>query len=186
MGKSPKNEIMTAQQMDEMNLEILNNNRLYDKDISNSEKISVTVGEISKQLMDAGKRKISLRDSETVRAVTEEYLKSCMRSGLIPSKMGLARALGVTRASVDSFIKRNPNSETAQFLQLAYDAFAEMLSINSLSGSVHPIVSIFLQKALYGFRENTEQPEYSEPPEELPTPEEIAERYAYLLQVEEQ
>lgn len=177
----PKHEIMTVEQMDEMNCEILNHSRLYDKETSNSEKVAVTVGAITDQLINAPMKKIALSDAETVRAVTIEYLKSCDRTGIIPSKIGLSRALGVTRAAVDSYIKHHPDSDTARFLLLMFDGFAEMLSMNSLAGSIHPIVSIFLQKALYGFRDNepTEQPIDNSSVEEL-SPEQIAAKYADL------
>ena len=49
----PKYEIMTAEQMDDMNTAILNNSRLYDRDTSNSEKVSVTIGAITEQLINA-------------------------------------------------------------------------------------------------------------------------------------
>ena len=55
---------------------------------------------------------------------------------------------------LDKFVKDHPNHPTTDFLMVLFDAFAEAMSQASLSGSVHPIVSIFLQKALYGVREN--------------------------------
>ena len=152
MGRPAKNEIMNPAEMDDMNLEILNHSRLYDKDTSNSEKIAVTVDTITDQLLKAPKR-IELGDVETVRGVTVEYLRSCSRVGLIPSKIGLARSLGCTRAAVDKYIQAHPDSPTADFLGLAFDAFGEMLTTNSLNGCVHPIVSIFLSKCLYHYVE---------------------------------
>jgi len=175
----PKNEIMTVEQMDAMNYEILDNSRLYSKDTDNSEKVSMSVNAITQQLIDAPMKKISLNDYNTVRAVTVEYMKSCSRTGIIPSKTGLSRALGITRAAADAFIKRNPGSDTARFLSMAFDAFAEMLSANSLAGSVHPIVSIFLQKALYGYRDN-EPLTIAEEPEERVNIDGIMERWKFL------
>ena len=181
MGQEPRNSIMEPEEIDEMNLTILNNSRLYDKETSNSEKVAVTVGAITDQLIKAPAQKISLGDAETVKTITASYLRSCARTGIIPSKIGLSRSMGCTRAALDKYIFAHPESDTARFLTMAFDAFAEMLSVNSLSGSVHPIVSIFLQKALYGFRDNepTEQPIDNSSVEEL-SPEEIARRYDYL------
>ena len=181
MAQPPKNEIMTINEMDDMNYEILSHSRLYDRDTSASEKVAVTVGAITQQLIDFPAERISLRDANTVKATTYNYLKSCERIGIIPSKIGLSRALGISRTAIDAFVRRNPDSETGRFLSMAFDAFAEMLSANSLSGSVHPIVSIFLQKALYGFRDNSAVIEQSELPEENSlTIEEIEQRYADL------
>ena len=108
-------------------------------------------------------------------------MKSCDRTGIIPSKIGLARAMGITRAAADSYIRNHPESDTARFLLLMFDGFAEMLSMSSLSGSIHPICAIFLQKALYGFRDNEQIDEPAEPKEVELTPEEIAAKYSDWL-----
>ena len=73
--------------------------------------------------------------------------------------MGLSRVLGFSRAGLDKFVKSHEGTASAVFLQNCFDGFSEMLSMASLSGACHPIVSIFLQKALFGLRENDALPE---------------------------
>ena len=77
----------------------------------------------------------------------------CAQAGTIPSKIGLARALGMSRRTVDYFLERHPEHPTAELLELAFDAFAEAMSTAALAGSVQQVYAIFLSKALYKFED---------------------------------
>ena len=158
MANRARKYIQSAQEMDESNLEVLNHSRLYSRETDGSEKVAVVVNEIAGQVLDAPQR-ILLTDTETVKRVTSEYLRSCARTGILPSKVGLARGLGCSRQALDSFVQHNPDHNTTVFLQIAFDAFSEILTMGSLVGANHPIVGIFVLKSLYGWRDNADIPE---------------------------
>ena len=110
------------------------------------------------------------------------YLHSCERTGAIPSKIGLARACGVNRKSFDKFMREHPDHPTTAFLEIVTDAFSEALTQASLNGSVQPIVSIFLQKALYGMRENEQiAPPAENPLGETTSTEELMKKYEEIV-----
>lgn len=139
--------------MDEQNLAVVESSALYSRDVDAGTKVSMIVSSIAEQISYVGEP-IEFNDTEKVRDTVIRYLESCDRIHALPSKIGLARACGCDRSAFDKFVRRNPNHKTAIFLQIVTDAFSEALTQASLNGSVQPIVAIFLQKALYGMREN--------------------------------
>lgn len=153
MPAKAKRPYMSDEQMDDMNAVIPVNSRLYDKSVDAGEKVSGIVLAIGSELENVPER-ITLNDTEAVKAITTRYIQSCYRNGCLPSKQGYGRALGMSRKSLDDYVRRNPDSPTTNYLLLVFDAFSEMMSMASLTGSIQPIVSIFLQKALYNVHEN--------------------------------
>lgn len=153
MPAKAKRPVLTDSEMDEMNAAIVVDSRLYSKDMDASEKVSGIVLAIGSELENVPQR-ITLNDTENVRRVTVRYIQSCYRNGTLPSKQGLGRAMGMSRKALDDFVRRNPDNPSSEFLLVTFDAFSEMMSMASLTGCTQPIVSIFLQKALYGVHEN--------------------------------
>lgn len=175
-----KRPVLTDSEMDEMNSSIVVDNRLYSQDTDRSEKITGIVLSIGSELEDIPKR-ITLADTEAVRSTTIRYIRSCYRNGILPSKQGLGRAMGMSRKSLDDFVRRNPEHPSSEFLLVTFDSFSEMLSMASLTGSIQPIVSIFLQKALYNVHENEPQaPVPTDTLEVWDSPETIAAKYNAL------
>ncbi len=180
MSNKPANNIMTAEEIEVLAKE-QRQSRLYSKDTDASEKISTMVGILSEELVKLPE-KISLGDTETVRVVASRYVDACSHSGTIPSKIGLCRALGISRQAVDNYMTRNPNHPTSELLGIIFDSFSEVLNNAALSGSCQPIVSIFVSKALYGWRDTyTIENVPPADPEPSLTPEQIAEKYENLM-----
>ena len=153
--KTGKHNALTPAQMDAMNSDILKGNHLYaEGDKGRTEALMNIVSVISQDVLKERER-VNLRDTEAVRRIAQSYLDSCKRTGLLPSKSGLARALGYSRQGVWSFMHENYNHRTTEFLSILYDAFAEAIDVAALGGSAHPIYSIFIQKAQYEARDNT-------------------------------
>ena len=73
MGQLPKHDIMSTEEMDAMNTEIASHSRLYNKDVSNGEKIAGAVEGITKQILASPIGKISLNDTEQVKAAAIRY-----------------------------------------------------------------------------------------------------------------
>lgn len=97
--------------------------------------------------------KISLDDVAGVQEVTLRYMEACERVGMLPTMSGLASAIGTYREMMYSFIRHNPDHPTAKFLSQVSDTFGEIMMQSAASTAIQPIVSIFLAKARYGFRE---------------------------------
>ena len=184
MPRPPAHLPMTDEEIESYNSELAVNSRLYNKDASAMEKAGIIVETIGASLAETPK-KISLSDVDMVKVITKKYIDSCSRTGLIPSITGLARSLGYNRRSLYKYISEHPRDESSQFLQMAADAFAEMLSNSSLQGGNHPIVGIFLLKCLYGYRDNQPiEQEITDSHEPPATAEEIRKKYEYLLSEE--
>lgn len=142
---------MTSEEMNAMN-EARNGNRLFSRDAESAEKIAAIVAQTRSELQKMPER-VSLGDVQTIRQVLLNYLKSCERVAVCPSKSGLCRALGITRQAVDDYMKRHPEAESSQLLAQTFDAFADVLANAALAGATHPIFSIFVEKAVYGMRD---------------------------------
>ena len=148
----PRKSPMSPAEMDSMNLQTVTTSNLYDKGCAAAERISQLVKQTATEIA-ALNEPIELGDYETVHTLTMEYVDSCARTGAIPSKSGLARALGWSRWGVDKYCKNHPDAKSAQFLEVVTDGFSQILADSALSGLTQPVVSIFLEKAIYGYRD---------------------------------
>ena len=154
MSNKPAGHILADDEMMEL-AESQHRSRLYSKDADGSEKIQAIVETLSDELKQMPK-KISLRDTETVVNTAQRYVNACGSTGTIPTKIGLCRAMGCSRNAVDNFMGNNPEHPTTEALRIIFDAFSEALNAAALSGSVQPIVSIFISKAVYGWRDTAQ------------------------------
>lgn len=99
---------------------------------------------------------VSLSDTQEVKRRTVIYLRACEESSSFPSVAGLARSMGLSRQAVYDCLWRNSPSETARWLELFRDSCSDILAEAGLRNNCNGVVSIFLQKALYGLRESVE------------------------------
>lgn len=121
------------------------------------EQLAALVAKTTGELVEAATAEpVSLTDTETVKARTVLYLKSCEASSSFPSVTGLARSMGLSRQALYDCIQRNSPPDTAAWLELCRDAFSDLLSEAALRNNCNNITAIFLQKALYGLRETVE------------------------------
>ena len=128
------------------------NSRIYSKTADGGLVVSAIVEQLAEELAEIP-QKADLRDTEQIKRICVAYVASCAKAGTIPSKIGLARALGMSRKTVDVFLQRHPEHETAQALELVFDAFAEALSTAALAGSVQQVYAIFISKCLYAWED---------------------------------
>ena len=160
-----------------------------------AENLQVSSQEIQKSVRTAldemhklstGKR-IRLEDTDTVKELTEQYLTSCIQTSTMPKMSGLARALGYSKDGLYWFMRNKKEHPTTDWLKNFHDVCSDVLAQNSLMGTVHPIVAIFLQKALYGLRDNITIE--TVPPEdgrmESMDHDELIRKYGHLIESEE-
>ena len=151
-----KRSPMTTEEMIEQ-AEHHKKNRLYkaeSQEISNeaiSKSIRNAIAEVKRN---EGREKINLEDSARVKAITEAYLETCAAQAVFPSMSGIAMSCGYTRRNLYYYMEKNPGTETGKFLIQVHDLLADIISENSLKGNANNIASIFLLKALYGYKDS--------------------------------
>ena len=156
MAGISRNEPMTADEMIEAGKQKRATSRIYkaEADEIKDEAISTSIANALNQLRRAeGRGKISLDDTATVKTFAEAYLESCAVSSCFPSMSGFALAMGHTRNSLYNYMEKKSETETGKFLMQLHDLFAQILSENSLKNNSNGIVSIFLLKSLFGYKE---------------------------------
>ena len=156
-NNKPKRFPMTTEEMTAQ-VEQQKKSRLY-----KAESQEISKEAISKSIYNAieeverkeGREKINLENTAMVKSLTKSYLETCADKAVFPTMTGIALALGYTRRNLYYYMEKNPGTETAKFLTQIHDMLADILSENSLKGNANNIASIFLLKALYGYKEAT-------------------------------
>ena len=104
----------------------------------------------------ATKEKVALENIEEIQKRTVIYLRACEESGTFPSSLGLARSLGYSDRALRHWRSKQPLTRTAQWLEMFNDTCADILSQSALKNNANSIMAIFINKALYDFRETSE------------------------------
>ncbi len=104
----------------------------------------------------ATKERIALEDVTEVKKRSVIYLRACQETGTFPSSLGLARSLGYSDRALRHWRSKQPNTDTAQWLEIFNDMCADILSQSALKNNANNIMAIFLNKALYEMRETSE------------------------------
>ena len=153
MSANPKHDIMHPAVIQAKAIETRSNSRLYSKETDNGEIVSSLVANLAAELAHTPK-KINLRDEHMITEVAVTYVDACAKAGIIPSKIGLCRAMGISRQAVDHYMSHHSEEDSAEKLRIIFDSFAEMLNTAALTGACREITAIFLAKALYQYRDN--------------------------------
>ena len=145
---------------------------------ANKEQISALVGDLANRLEQSEQRaKINLRDTERVKTISLEYIRSCQYTGTLPTLAGVSLALGCSEASLRTFKYNNPEHETAKWLSLLVKHFGEVLGQAALDGDVAPIPAIFTLKARYQWSDQVEPETKDNSGTEELSPDAIAAKY---------
>ena len=177
MSDKPHNNIQHPSQMLATAQERRLNSRIYAKTADSGAVVAAIVEQLAEDLVEIP-QKANLRNTEQIKCIVVAYVAMCAKAGTIPTKIGLARALGMSRRTVDYFLERHPDHPTAELLELAFDAFAEAMSTAALTGSVQQVYAIFLSKALYKFEDTvTVKATPPDPMDSKPNTAEILERW---------
>ena len=190
MGRKPKN---SPQDLETMSAEMQTakrnrspESRLY----SRTESLQAVDRQVSQIVRDARSEfravePISLSDTSRIRAIAEQYLYACEHTSTFPRLTGLCRALGYSSEAVRKWRIGHPDHETTLLIENFKQLCADVLEEAGLRGASNAILTVFLLKANWNYRDTvsletvqTDRP-FLTPPED---PAEIAERYAYLLE----
>lgn len=149
-----------------------------------NEQLSALIGKTTAELAEAATTEpVSLQDTNEVKKRTILYLKACEEASCFPSIVGLSRSMGLSRQSLYDCVWRRSPPATAEWLEICRDTFSDILAESALRNNCNSIVSIFLQKAVYGLREAVELiAKTEEPLGDTVTAEDLARRYADLVE----
>lgn len=104
-----------------------------------------------------GRQKVDWQDLNLVKERTIAYFRACEKAACIPSVMGLAvYGFGVDRGTLNEFIRRYPETNSARFLLAVKDVIADVLTNAALNRRIDNVMSIFQLKNGHGFRDSVE------------------------------
>lgn len=90
--------------------------------------------------------KVDLSDTEQVQERTFMYLEACSVSSCFPSVMGLSGALGCSRQNLNRWLLSHPGHPTTDFVNMAKDVMADILTNASLYNNANAVAVIFQLK----------------------------------------
>ena len=179
MGRPPNNLPMTFDQMVASN-EARKPKKSDRRAIleANKQEISSLVGSLADRLEEANRKpKVNLQDTERVKEICIQYIRSCEFTGTLPTLAGAELALGCSPSAFKTFKYRNPNHETTKWINAMRDHFAELLGQAALDGDVAAIPAIFTLKARYNWNDQPEIEAKDNNDTEDLSPDTIAEKY---------
>lgn len=101
-----------------------------------------------------GRKAVDLQDLAQVKERSMEFLAACEKAGRVPLWTGLvSRGFGLSRQYVLKWVHAHQGHETAEFLMALREAMADSLASAAISGSVAPVVSIFVLKSIFDWKD---------------------------------
>lgn len=154
MSDKPHKDVQSPSEMLEAAKERRLNNRIYSKTSDSGLVVQSIVDDLACRIATMPE-KADLKNTEQIRQICIAYTAMSSQAGVIPSKAGLALALGMTTRNMDLFVSTNPGHPTTRLLEIVFEAYSDALTTAAMAGSVREIYSIFIQKAIWGLRDNT-------------------------------
>lgn len=90
--------------------------------------------------------KVDLSNTAEVQERTFMYLEACSLSSSFPSVMGLSGALGCSRQNLNRWMLSHPGHPTTDFVNMAKDVMADILTNASLYNNANAVAVIFQLK----------------------------------------
>lgn len=93
---------------------------------------------------------------EEMEMAIANWWERCLRTGMFPTKRGLALALGTTWSTIEKWAKGSQGEAYAQILQQVFEMMAEADEQMVLNGAVNPVIYIFRGKNYHGLSDKQE------------------------------
>lgn len=90
--------------------------------------------------------KVNLSNTAEVQERCFMYLEACTQSSCFPSVMGLSGALGCSRQNLNRWMLSHPGHPTTDFVNMAKDVMADILTNASLYNNANAVAVIFQLK----------------------------------------
>lgn len=124
--------------------------------------------------------KVDFSNLAEVRSRTYDYLNACAAAAVYPSVMGLAvHGYGISRQALNQYLLRN-NNETAEFIRIAKDIMADILTNASLYNNANAVQALFQLKNHFGHADRVEIEAIPAQQQEYISTEELERKYAAL------
>lgn len=95
---------------------------------------------------------VDLNDLAQVQARTYQYMDACRQAAAFPSVMGLAAlAFGGSTQWLNKYLRMNPETPTARFIEQTKSAFADILTNQALYRNADSTQAIFQLKNQHNF-----------------------------------
>lgn len=157
------------------------------REISDESKAAAIAADVNFKtagLMAAANRdKVNFSNLSDVKKRTEEYMQACQSAGALPSFLGLAGfGYGLSRQAVYKYLNEHQGEPAAEFIELARDTIADILSSAALRRDADNSTAIFVLKNSHGFSDVVQiQPvPQADPLGTVTTVEDLASRYGDL------
>lgn len=109
--------------------------------------ITDAVSEQRQNLKKAWKNgRVKLNDADQVKEAIDEYMRACEMSATVPSLLGLAASMGLSRQRIYAYVQAHPDEETATAIDSFRSAAGAILAQGSLLRTLDAPTSIFLLK----------------------------------------
>lgn len=100
--------------------------------------------------------RVNFSDTAEVKRRTYDYFTACAAASVYPSVMGLAvHGYGVSRQALNQYLLRN-NNETTEFIRIAKDIMADILTNASLYNNANAVQALFQLKNHFGHADRVE------------------------------
>ncbi len=126
--------------------------------------LAIDIRTQAQALMDSvQRRKVDFNNLTDVQTRTFNYFAACSKAEVFPSMMGLAvHGYGISRQALNQYLHRHPDGEVTEFILMAKDVIADLLTNASLFNNANAAQVIFQLKNHFG---------HSDYQQELPPPE---------------
>lgn len=140
---------------------------------------------VTNMLRDWGRESQPRTDDEVEQRI-DDYLLFCEKSGVRPTVEGMGLAIGYTRVTIHNWRHGlGCSPRRTEIINYVYDAMAAFDADMVINNRMPPVPYIFRSKNFYGMRDQTDVVITPNITGATRSPEEIAEQYAFLDDVEE-
>lgn len=101
--------------------------------------------------------KIDLSSLDELKEATSQYLKRCIKIGVLPTFQGLSAACGVSRRYLYKFLQEHEGTPSANYLERLRSSFSQQRLEATDRGDAKEVLTIFLLKnSEQGYRDKVE------------------------------
>lgn len=135
-----------------------NGNYKIVSDEHKGETLANSIMQQARGLLESEERgRVNFSNYDDVRARTYNYFTACAQAETYPSVMGLAvHGFGISRQALNQFLKSNPQSAAAEFINRAKDVMADILTNASLYNNANAVQALFQLKNHFGHYDKIE------------------------------
>lgn len=133
--------------------------------------LAIDIRTHTQALMESVQRhKVDFDNLSDVQTRTYNYFAACAKAEVFPSMMGLAvHGYGISRQALNQYLHRHPDSEVTEFILMAKDVIADLLTNASLFNNANAAQVIFQLKNHFGHSDYQQELPPPERKHELPT-----------------